>query len=134
MEFTLVWRGRALRSMNFKLLDFPSNINEEITENITRVVNSNFWSTGPESKIVEDHFAKIYKRRCITTSSGGSALQLIHDAYNNVKRIAIQSNTYFATSLPWVNSNKEIFLMGSHSYSLMPVSYTHLTLPTNREV
>ncbi|MDC3119130.1 DegT/DnrJ/EryC1/StrS family aminotransferase [Prochlorococcus sp. AH-716-K03] len=120
MEFTLVWRGWALRSMDFKLLDFPSNINEEITENITRVVNSNFWSTGPESKIVEDHFTKIYKRRCITTSSGGSALQLIHDAYKNVKRIAIQSNTYFATSLPWVNSNKEIFLMGSHSYSLMP--------------
>ena len=106
--------------MNFKLLDFPSNINEEITENISRVVNSNFWSTGPQSKIVEDQFTKIYERRCITTSSGGSSLQLVHDAYKNVKRIAIQSNTYFATSLPWINSNKEIFLMGSDSYSLMP--------------
>ncbi len=106
--------------MNFKLLDFPSTINDQIIENITGVVNSNFWSTGPESKVVEDHFTKIYKRRCITTSSGGSALQLIHDAYKNIKRIAIQSNTYFATSLPWINSNKEIFLMGSDSYSLMP--------------
>ena len=34
MEFILVWRGWALGDMNFKLLDFPLNINEEITENI----------------------------------------------------------------------------------------------------
>ena len=106
--------------MTFKLLDFPLNINEEITKNLSKVVNSGFWSTGPESEIVEDYFSNLYKRKCVTTSSGGSALQLIHDAHKNIKRIAIQSNTYFATSLPWINSNKEIFLIGSDSSSLMP--------------
>ena len=71
MEF--IWYGEdGFGDMNFKLLDFPLNINEEITENIKRVVNSDFWSTGPESKIVEDNFTQIYKRKCITTSSGGS--------------------------------------------------------------
>ena len=106
--------------MNFKLLDFPHNINHEITKNLNKVVNSGFWSTGPESEIVEDNFESIYQRECITTSSGGSALQLIHDAYENIKRIAIQSNTYFATSLPWINSKKEIYLIGTESNSLMP--------------
>ena len=106
--------------MNLKLLDFPENVISEIKENLTLVLNSGFWSTGPESKNLEDNLSKIYQRDCISTSSGGTALQLIHDNFKHIKRIAIQSNTYFATALPWINSNTEILLLGALNNSLMP--------------
>ena len=106
--------------MNFKLLNFPDKITAEIKENLNIVLSSNFWSTGPQSKKLEENFSKLYKRECISTSSGGTALQLLHYSFNNIKRIAIQSNTYFATGLPWINSNAEIFLLGAASDSLMP--------------
>ena len=106
--------------MNLKLLDFPEEINSEIEKNIKLVLNSGFWSTGPVSIDLEEKFSKLYKRKCITTSSGGTALQLLHDLFCNIKKIAIQSNTYFATALPWINSNAEILLLGAASDSLMP--------------
>ncbi len=106
--------------MNLKLLDFPENVNSEIEERLKFVLNSGFWSTGPESKNLENSLFKIYKRECISTSSGGTALQLLHDSFKNIKRIAIQSNTYFATALPWINSNAEILLLGASNDSLMP--------------
>ena len=106
--------------MDFKLLDFPPKINNELTKNLSKVIKSGFWSTGPESKALESYISNKYQRECISTSSGGTALQLIHDGYSQIKKIAIQSNTYFATCLPWVNSNKEIILLGTESDSLMP--------------
>ena len=106
--------------MNLKLLNFPENITSDIKENLNLVLNSGFWSTGPESKNLEDNFFKFYRRECISTSSGGTALQLLHDSFKNIKRIAIQSNTYFATALPWINSNSEILLLGARNDSLMP--------------
>ena len=39
------------------------------------------------------------------------ALELVANAFQEIKRIAIQSNTYFATALPWINRNKEIILI-----------------------
>ena len=106
--------------MNLKLLDFPENVTSEIKENLNLVLNSGFWSTGPESKNLENNLSNFYKRKCISTSSGGTALQLLHDSFKNIKRIAIQSNTYFATALPWINSNAEILLLGARNDSLMP--------------
>lgn len=106
--------------MNFQLLNFPENITEEIKESLNNVLNSSFWSTGPQSQNLEENFSEIYKRECISTSSGGTALQLLHDYFRNIKRIAIQSNTYFATGLPWINSYAEILLLGAASDSLMP--------------
>jgi len=106
--------------MNLKLLNFPENITEEIKESLNNVSTSSFWSTGPQSQNLEQNFSEIYKRECISTSSGGTALQLLHDYFRNIKRIAIQSNTYFATGLPWINSNAEILLLGAASDSLMP--------------
>ena len=47
--------------MNFKLLNFPDKITAEIKENLNIVLNSNFWSTGPQSKKLEENFSKIYK-------------------------------------------------------------------------
>lgn len=106
--------------MDLQLLNFPDNITADIKENLNIVLNSNFWSTGPQSQNLENNFSKLYKRNCISTSSGGTALQLLHDSLKNIKRIAIQSNTYFATGLPWINSNAEILLIGAASDSLMP--------------
>ena len=106
--------------MNLKLLNFPEYVTSDIKKNLNNVLNSGFWSTGPESKNLEDNLCKIYKRECISTSSGGTALQLLHDSFKNIKRIAIQSNTYFASALPWINSNTEILLVGAKNDSLMP--------------
>ena len=106
--------------MNLQLLNFPENVTSDIRERLNIVLNSGFWSTGPESQNLEDNLYKIYKRECISTSSGGTALQLLHDSFKKIRRIAIQSNTYFATALPWINSNAEILLLGSHNDSLMP--------------
>ena len=106
--------------MNLKLLHFPENITSEIKDNLNIVLNSGFWSTGPQSNNLEQNFCKLYKRSCISTSSGGTALQLLHDSFKDIRRIAIQSNTYFATGLPWINSNAEIFLLGAANDSLMP--------------
>ena len=106
--------------MNLQLLNFPEHVKTDIEERLNLVFNSGFWSTGPESQNLEDNFLKIYGRDCISTSSGGTALQLLHDSFKNIKRIAIQSNTYFATALPWINSCAEILLLGSRKDSLMP--------------
>ena len=106
--------------MDLKLLNFPESITSEIKENLNNVLNSGFWSTGPASENLEDNFSKLYKRECISTSSGGTALQLLHDSFKDIRRIAIQSNTYFATGLPWINSNVEILLLGAACNSLMP--------------
>ena len=75
--------------MNLQLLNFPENITEEIKESLNNVLTSSFWSTGPQSQNLEQNFSEIYKRECISTSSGGTALQLLHDYFRNVKRIAI---------------------------------------------
>ena len=106
--------------MNLQLLNFPENVTLEIKDKIDSIINSGFWSTGPESKNLEENLLKIYGRECISTSSGGTALQLLHDSYKKIKKIAIQSNTYFASALPWINSNTEILLLGSTNKSLMP--------------
>ena len=73
--------------MNLKLLDFPEEINSEIEKNLKLVLNSGFWSTGPVSIDLEEKFSKLYKSKCITTSSGGTALQLLHDLFCNIKKI-----------------------------------------------
>ena len=40
--------------------------------------------------------------------------------FPEIKRIAVQTNTYFASCLPWVTANKEIILLGSSQKLLMP--------------
>ena len=115
--------------MGYKFLDFSKPINDKLEKALVKVLRSGFWSTGPQSKLLEDSLSKIYQRYCVTTSSGGTALQTVSLLFPQIKKIAVQSNTYFASALPWINSNTEILLLGART-----VSYTHLTLPTNREV
>ena len=109
--------------MNLQLLNFPENITQEIKESLNNVLTSSFWSTGPQSQNLEQNFSEIYKRECISTSSGGTALQLLHDYFRNVKRIAIQSNTYFATGLPWINSNAENIPVNDNTFDYYSISY-----------
>ena len=49
----------------------------------------------------------------VACSSGGMALELIANAFPNIKKIGCQSNTYFASILPWINREKEIVLIGT---------------------
>ncbi len=106
--------------MGYKFLDFNESINEQLEKSLIDVLHSGFWSTGPQSKLLEETLSGIYHRPCVTTSSGGTSLQTISVLYPQIKKIAVQSNTYFASCLPWVLDNKEIILLGSKGNLLMP--------------
>ena len=82
--------------MGYKFLDFGQSINDELEKSLIEVLRSGFWSTGPQSKLLEDTFSQKYKRYCVTTSSGGTALQTVSLLFPEIKRIAVQTNTYFA--------------------------------------
>ena len=56
----------------------------------------------------------------ISCSSGGMALEIIATVFKNIKKIGVQSNTYFASILPWINRNKEIILLGTKDKALTP--------------
>lgn len=106
--------------MGYKFLDFGQSINDQLEKSLIEVLRSGFWSTGPQSKLLEDTLSQKYKRHCVTTSSGGTALQTVSLLFPEIKRIAVQTNTYFASCLPWVTANKEIILLGSSQKLLMP--------------
>ena len=106
--------------MGYKFLDFSQPINDQLEKALVEVLRSGFWSTGPQSKLLEDSLSQIYKRPCVTTSSGGTALQTVSLLFPQIKKIAVQSNTYFASCLPWITANKEIILLGSNQNLLMP--------------
>lgn len=108
--------------MAFDLLQFQPQIQADLESSLIKTLQSNYWSTGPCEKQLEERFSRIYARECVATSSGGSALQLVNYLYPHIKRIAIQSNTYFATALPWINSKVDILLMASSRKLLMPDS------------
>ena len=42
-----------------------------------------------------------------------TALEIIAKVFKNIRKIGVQSNTYFASILPWINRNKEIVLIGT---------------------
>ena len=106
--------------MGYKFLDFGQAINDQLEKSLIEVLHSGFWSTGPQSKLLEESLSKIYQRPCVTTSSGGTALQTVSLLFPQIKKIAVQSNTYFASCLPWITANKEIILLGSNQNLLMP--------------
>ena len=56
----------------------------------------------------------------ISCSSGGMALEIIATVFKNIKKIGIQSNTYFASILPWINRDTEIILIGTKDKALTP--------------
>ena len=86
--------------MGYKFLDFGQSINDQLEKSLIEVLRSGFWSTGPQSKVLEDTLSQKYKRHCVTTSSGGTALQTVSLLFPEIKRIAVQTNTYFASCLP----------------------------------
>ena len=106
--------------MGYKFLDFGQAINDQLEKSLIEVLHSGFWSTGPQSKLLEESLSKIYQLPCVTTSSGGTALQTVSLLFPQIKKIAVQSNTYFASCLPWVTANKEIIILGSNKNILMP--------------
>lgn len=106
--------------MGYKFLDFGQSTNDQLEKSLVEVLRSGFWSTGPQAKLLEDTLSQRYGRPCITTSSGGTALQTVSLLFPEIKRIAVQTNTYFASCLPWVTATKEIVLLGSSENLLMP--------------
>ncbi len=106
--------------MGFKFLDFPEHISCALQSSLSDTLSSDFWSTGPKTSSLEERFSDIYNLSAVATSSGGTALHLIQLLYPNIKKIAVQSNTYFASILPWLDSSCEILLLGSSHNLLMP--------------
>ena len=106
--------------MAFNLLEFPPHISKALQSSLSDTLSSGFWSTGPRTFSLEDRFSDIYNRSAISTSSGGTALQLIRYLYPGIKKLAVQSNTYFASILPWLDNSCDIILIGSSNGLLMP--------------
>ena len=107
-------------TMDFNFLDFDEKLLAEISNELNSVVHSRFWSGGPYIQKTEAKFHEIYKFKSVSCSSGGMALELIANAFPLINKIGIQSNTYFATALPWLNRDKELFLIGTDNNSLTP--------------
>ena len=110
------WRGM----MDFKLLGYDEEFLLEISQKLDLVVRSGFWSGGKYAKSIEETFSKLYGMGAVSCSSGGMALELVCKAFPDIKKIAVQSNTYFASALPWINKKTELILLGSNNYSLTP--------------
>lgn len=106
--------------MAFKLLDFPDHINSSLQSALNDTLSSGYWSTGPNTLSLEERFSGIYNLSSVATSSGGTALQLIKLLFPGIKKLAVQSNTYFASILPWLESSCDILLLGSSNSLLMP--------------
>ncbi len=106
--------------MDFNLLGFDKEILNEISRELDSVVNNRFWSGGGSVEKIEKEFNSIYDMYSIACSSGGMALELIANAFPEINKIGVQSNTYFASVLPWLNRDKEIFLIGSNEKILCP--------------
>ena len=73
--------------MGYKFLDFGQAINDQLEKSLIEVLRSGFWSTGPQSKLLEESLSKIYQRPCVTTSSGGTALQTVSLLFPQIKKI-----------------------------------------------
>ena len=108
--------------MEFKLCDNPWG-NEEINA-IHRVIESNMYTMGQEVKKYEEDFAKKFGvNYAVMVSSGSTANLLAVAALVYSKRLP-RGSEVIVPAVSW-----------STTYApLEPVSYTHLTLPTNREV
>ncbi len=106
--------------MDFNLLGFDKEFLSKISKELDLVVKSGFWSGGQNVRKIEEKFSNAYGMGSVACSSGGMALELVSNAYPKIKKIAFQSNTYFASILPWLNKKKEIVLIGSSKNSLTP--------------
>ena len=106
--------------MDFNLLDFDDEFNSKLVNRVENVLKSSYWSGGENIKNIEKKFSKIYSMNAISCASGGVALEIIAKVFKNIKKIGVQSNTYFASILPWINRNKEIVLIGTKDKALTP--------------
>ena len=106
--------------MDFNILDFGEEFNSKLSYKLNSVVESSYWSGGENIKNIEEKFSGIYSMNAISCSSGGMALEILAKIFKNIKKIGVQSNTYFASILPWINRNKEIVLIGTKDKALTP--------------
>ena len=106
--------------MEFNLLGYDKKFLKEISRELDLVVSSGFWSGGEYVKTIEKIFNDSYGIESVTCSSGGMALELVSKVFKDINKIGFQSNTYFASILPWINKEKEIVLIGSNDNSLTP--------------
>ena len=106
--------------MDFNLLDFGDEFYSKLSNKLNLVLKSSYWSGGENINNIEQKFSEIYSMNAISCSSGGIALEIIAKVFKNIKKIGVQSNTYFASILPWINRNKEIVLIGTQDKALTP--------------
>ena len=106
--------------MDFDMLGYDKKFLREISRELDYVVRSGFWSGGEYIKKIEKNFSSSYGMESVASSSGGMALELISKVFKDINKIGFQSNTYFASILPWINKKKEIVLIGSKNNSLVP--------------
>ena len=106
--------------MDFDILGYDKKFLKEISRELDFVVKSGFWSGGENVKNIEKKFGDSYGMKSVACSSGGMALELIAKVFKDINKIGFQSNTYFASILPWINKKKDLVLIGSSNNSLVP--------------
>ena len=106
--------------MDFNLLDFGDEFNSKLVNRVEKCFKKFILVWRREYKKYRKKFSKIYSMNAISCSSGGVALEIIAKVFKNIKKIGVQSNTYFASILPWINRNKEIVLIGTKDKALTP--------------
>ena len=106
--------------MDFNLLGYDKKFLKDISKELDIVLKSGYWSGGKYIKKIENQFRSSYEMHSVASSSGGMALELISKVFPYINKIGFQSNTYFASILPWINKEKEIVLIGSNDNSLTP--------------
>ena len=107
-------------TMDFNLLGYEDKFLREILGELEVVLKSGYWSGGQYIKKIETKFSSSYGMHTVACSSGGMALELISKVFKDINKIGCQSNTYFASVLPWINKEKDIVLIGSSDNSLTP--------------
>lgn len=106
--------------MDFNLLGYDKKFLKEISRELEIVLKSGFWSGGEYVKKIENQFSSSYEMHGVACSSGGMALELVSKVFKDINKIGFQSNTYFASILPWLNKKKDVVLIGSSENSLTP--------------
>ena len=119
---TMIKGGQILgrEMMDFNLLSYDEKFLDDISKELKLVLKSGFWSGGEYIKKIETNFSSSYGMHSVACSSGGMALELIAKTFKDLNKIGFQSNTYFASILPWLNQGKDIVLIGSSANSLTP--------------
>ena len=106
--------------MDFNILDFGDEFHSKLSKKLNSVLKSSYWSGGENIKNIEEKLFRNLFNECYFMLKWRDSIRNYCKVFKNIKKIGVQSNTYFASILPWINRNKEIVLIGTKDKELTP--------------